>query len=217
MISIQDLHIEYDDQLVFDHVNLTVQADQLVAIETEVLDGGTSFLRGVGGFLNGVGGRVEFEGFNLLEPTPKWLNFMIGYVYETHGLVSLFSVYQNIILPLQFHTDLGESEIGTRLNEVCNLLHIDRSLYERRPHQLNDVQTRLVNLARALIPRPRLLLVDELEGGMSEDVLQDTMTKLRERQRDHPMAIIMTTSSDIIMDHADRVYRIENYNLVQER
>ena len=213
-IKISNLHIEYSDKLVFDDVNLEVADHEIVAIFSEVLDGGTSLLKGIAGFLNGVKGEVWYEGYNLLDNPPTDLQHQLGYVYETNGLVSIYSIFQNISLPLQFHTNLSIEEITSQVLDICDLLGISHSLLDKRPHHLNDVQTRIVNLARALIVDPRVLLIDELEGGMSDDYLQDTMVTLRKRQVDHPMAILITTSSDIVMNQADRVFLIKNNNLV---
>lgn len=213
-IKISNLHIEYSDKLVFDDVNLEVADDELVAIFSEVLDGGTSLLKGIAGFLNGVKGEVWYEGYNLLDNPPTELQHQLGYVYETNGLVSIYSVFQNISLPLQFHTNMSIEDITSEVLDICDLLGISHDLLDKRPHHLNDVQTRIVNLARALIVYPKVLLIDELEGGMSDDYLQDTMVTLRKRQVDHPMAIIITTSSDIVMNQADRVFLIKNNKLV---
>jgi len=213
-VDIQNLRIEYPGQLVFDDVSLAVADDEIVAVRTEVLDGGTSLLKGIAGFLTGVAGKVMFEGYNLLESTPDEVRHLIGYVYETHGLVSIYSVFQNISLPLQFHTSLPGNEINTRVMEVCELLGIAESQFELRTHHLNDVQTRMVNLARAMVVNPKLLLIDEIEGGMSVDYLKDTMQALKQRQVKNPKAIIITTASEVVMEGADRVYVIDNYNLV---
>ncbi len=215
-LSIKNLHIEYPGKLVFSDLSLTVEGKEIVAIETQVLDGGTSLLRGIGGFLNGVGGEVLLDGLNLLSCTPADRALRVGYVYEDHGLVSLYTVYRNIVLPLQFHTALHDAEIHQRLLSICEALNLDEGIFNQRPHEINDVQARLVNLARALIIRPKLLLIDELEGGMSEEYLHATITTLREEQAANPMAIIITTGNDFVMEQADRVFRIENNNLVPE-
>lgn len=215
-VEIRDFHIEYPDRLLFDSINLSVADDELVAIHSQVLDGGTSFLKGVAGLLNGVAGEVLFEGFDLLKSPPASLYFKLGYVYEDHGLLSIYNIRQNICLPLQFHTTMNAADILDAVEQVCDLLGISRDLLAMRTHELNDVQTRMINLARALVTRPTLLLIDELEGGMSEAYLSSTMLHLREHQREHPMAIIITTSSEVILAQADRIYKIENHDLVAE-
>jgi ABC-type transporter Mla maintaining outer membrane lipid asymmetry ATPase subunit MlaF len=214
-VEIRDLHIEYPEQLVFENVSLSVADDEIIAIETQVLDGGTSLLKGIAGFLTGVAGTVDFEGYDLLQNPPEHVQFKVGYVYEEHGLLSIYSVVGNIALPLQFHTDMTPQEIGHEVEEVCRVVGIPETMFHKEPHQLNDVQARLVNLARALVARPKLLLIDELEGGMSDELLEATMKMLRQRQQQHPMAIIITTSSDLVMDAADRVYHINNCALVE--
>lgn len=212
-VAIRNLHIEYPGQLLFDSLDMDIADNEIVAVETQVLDGATSLLRGIGGFLNDVGGCVNLNGIDLLTCSPAERAVKVGYVYEDQGLVSLYTVYENIVLPLRFHTELGDDEIHERLSEVCASLKLDEELYAVRPHQLNDVQTRLVNIARALIINPELLLIDELEGGMPAEYLNDTMVTLREKQLANPMVIIITTSNEIIMGKADRVFCIKDHNL----
>lgn len=212
-VEIRDLRIEYPDRLLFDHVNLTVDDGELVAVETRVLDGATSLLKGIGGFLTGVAGSVEIDGVELLTDSDLRTRFTIGFVYESEGLLSFYNNFQNISLPLKYHTDMNMQSIMDAVTEVCDLLGIDEALLPLHPHALNDVQTRLVNLARALIARPRLLLIDELEGGMSDELVRDTMTTLRHRQKQDPMAIIVTTASDLVMEHADRTFAIADCGL----
>lgn len=214
-VDIKSLHIEFPDKVVFEDVTMWVDDGEIVAIETHVLDGGTSLMKGIVGFLNGVDGSVMFEGIDLLDAPPESVAARIGYVYEDRGLVSLYNVFQNISLPLQFHTDLDAGEINRRTADICAQLRIDDELFNLRPHRLNDVQTRLVNLARALVVRPGLLVIDELEGGMPDEILQDTIDILRHHQQEYPMAIIITTSNELIMSNADRVFEIENCRLVE--
>ena len=214
-LSISNLTIEYPNASVFVGIDLEVAPNELVAVRSEVLDGGTSLLKGIAGFLNGVQGRVLLQGINLLDNPPTEVIYRIGYVYEALGLVSLFNVRENIALPLQFHSKLTHEEIDARVVAVGERFGLNESIYRMKPHELNDVQTRLVNLARALVVRPLLLLVDELEGGMSDAYLRDTIDAIREHQQQYPMPVIMTTMSDEIFNRADRVYRIEDRNIVQ--
>ncbi len=214
-LKVEHLHIEYPGQLVFQDVSFDVADGEIVAIESHILDGGTSLMMALGGMLNGVEGKVMLDDINLLENPPEEVMYKIGYVYEARGLVSLYTVYQNIILPLQFHTNASSSQIGQKLNRVCDMLGLDRTLYNMRSHQLNDVQTRIVNLARGLIVDPRLLLIDELEGGMSDQFISATMNVLREYQKECPMAIVMSTASELIMHSADRVLKIKDHSLTE--
>jgi len=215
-LSIRHLSIEYPGKSVFEDVNLEVEPEEVVAVRSGVLDGGSSLLKGIGGLLNGVDGEVLVHGTNLLATAPELLAYRVGFVYEAHGLVSLFNVKTNIALPLYFHANLPASEVDQRVDQVCDQLGLDHSIYRMRPHELNDVETRMVNLARALIVRPVLLLIDELEGGMSDDYLRDTIDAIRAHQKMYPVPTIMTTMSEQIVTRADRAYRIKDRNLVPD-
>ena len=214
-VVVENLHIEYPGQILFEDVNLEVADSEIVAIETRVLDGGTTLLKALAGFMTGLGGSVRVDDAELLNNPAAETMFRVGFVYEERGLLSHYNVLENIALPLQFHAEIAEGEIIAQVREVCEWLDIDQSLLDKRAHELNDVQTRMINLARALIVQPRLLLIDELEGGMSDDILAATMKSLRQRQQQFPMAIIITTASELVMSLADRVLAIDNQLLVE--
>lgn len=214
-VVIEHLRVEYPGLLLFDDVNLEVPDNEIVAIETHVLDGGTTLLKALAGFMTGLGGSVRVDGQELLHNPAAETLFSVGFVYEERGLLSHYNVLENIALPLQFHADVDESDIIDQVLDVCTWLDIDQSLLDKRAYELNDVQTRMINLARALIVQPKVLLIDELEGGMSDDILAATMTRLRQRQQQFPMAIIITTASELVMSLADRVLAIDSQTLVE--
>ncbi len=221
-LQVRQLTIEYPGNLLFQGAELEVADHELIVVKTALQDGGTSLLKGIGGMLSGVSGSVLLGGQDILRRPGAELLHRIGYVYEAHGLVSLMSVRDNIALPLvyharRFHPHLDRDDIDNRLESICRMLGLDESVYERQPHQVNDVQSRLANLARALMVDPWLLLIDELEGGMSESFLRVTMQRIREFQAQHPMPIIVTAMSDTVLEYADRVYRIAEKKLVQEQ
>lgn len=215
-LEVRSLRVAFEDLLLFDGVDLTVDTGEIIAIETGVLDGGTSLLKALAGLLRGCEGEVRYRNENLLHGASPEVTSTIGFVYEDRGLISLYTTYQNISLPLRFHSSLSNGEIRHRAETLCRQLGMNLDVLALRPHQLNDVQTRLVNLARALIVEPGLLLIDEIEGGMSDEVLAATMATIKGYQEAHPMAVIMTTSSDFVLEQADRIYDIEHSTLVAQ-
>ena len=216
MLKVDHLTIEYPGQLMFSDVSFTVNEGEVLAIISEVLDGGTTLLKALGGMLTGIGGRVSLDGIDVLTMHPRSRALAIGYAYEEHGLISLYNVFQNIALPLEFHTDLDALDTQNRITSTLQELDIDPSLLRLRPHDLNDVQTRLINLARAMILEPRLLLIDELEGGMPEEMIDSVMRVLMSRKQRTGQMIIMTTSDELILREADRVLKIQDRQLLEQ-
>ena len=89
------------------------------------------------------------------------------------------------------------------------------ALLQMQPHELNDVQTRLVNLARALVVSPELLLIDELEGGMPDEMIDSTMQLLKNKARQHNMTVLLTSSNEHVLREVDQVLKIQSNQLVE--
>ena len=90
-----------------------------------------------------------------------------------------------------------------------------KALLQMQPHELNDVQTRLVNLARALVMSPELLLIDELEGGMPDDMIDSTMRLLKGKARKENMTVLLTSSNEHVLREVDQVLKIQSNQLVE--
>jgi ABC-type sulfate/molybdate transport systems ATPase subunit len=220
-LCVNQLTIEYPGCLLFKDVSLEAEDHQMIAIETCSQDGGTSLLKAIAGMLDGVQGSVTVGDTDVLGRRDPELMHRIGFVYEAQGLVSLLNIADNITLPLrffarQFHQSLTPADVDARLLAICQRLQLDPSIMSLHPHRINDVQTRLANLARALIVGPDLLLIDELEGGMAEQQLCETLAAIRLFQQERPMPVLITALSSMVLNKADKIYRIQGRCLVQD-
>jgi len=217
MLNVDHLTIEYPGQPMFDNVSFEVSGSEILAIISEVLDGGTSLLKALAGMLTGIEGRIILDGTDVLTMDPRTRALSVGYAYEEQGLISLYNVFQNIALPLEFHTDLDAKQTQDRIISILQELDLDTSLLRLQPHDLNDVQTRLINLARALVLEPKLVLIDELEGGMPDEMIDSVMQVLMARKHRTGQIFVMTTSDERILREADRVLKIQDRQLLEQR
>jgi ABC-type transporter Mla maintaining outer membrane lipid asymmetry ATPase subunit MlaF len=214
-LILENLHIEYPETVLFDRLNVQFPAGSLIGIETDVLDGATSLLKGIGGMLNDIDGRSILNGCNILTMSATERAGKVGFVYEEQGLISLYDVFQNIALPLEFHTDLTFAQTSALIYTTIEALNMPSALLQMQPHELNDVQTRLVNLARALVVSPELLLIDELEGGMPDEMIDSTMQLLKNKARQHNMTVLLTSSNEHVLREVDQVLKIQSNQLVE--
>lgn len=214
-LILENLHIEYPETILFDRLNVQFPAGSLIGIETDVLDGATSLLKGIGGMLNDIDGRSILNGCNILTMSATERAGKVGFVYEEQGLISLYDVFQNIALPLEFHTDLTFAQTSALIHTTIEALNMPSALLQMQPHELNDVQTRLVNLARALVVSPELLLIDELEGGMPDEMIDSTMQLLKNKARQHNMTVLLTSSNEHVLREVDQVLKIQSNQLVE--
>lgn len=196
VLSIQNLHISFADHILFNDVNLDVFDDDFIVITTGVLDGATTLMRSLLGLVAEAKGSVIFEGVDILHAQSRsdrrYVRKQIGLVYEDGGLISIRNVYKNLVLPLSYHTELSAREIDNKIADIADALDITDLLY-LEPNELNDTQTRVVNLARALIVEPKLLLIDELEGGMSKEMVKQLISVIKHYQQQHQFGVVMTS------------------------
>ena len=212
MLQLNEVSLAYGSELIFENVNLQVAAGESVCINTGVLDGSTTLLKCMGGIVEPVSGTCRING-TLLEDYPdERLLQLVCFCYEDGGLVSLFSVYENIILPLVYHQNANPAALEERVTEIADALFIVDCL-DKRVHELNDVQTRLVNLARALVVGAKLLLLDEIQEGMSTQMREAILDYLLAYRRDRNLTLIMTTTAGDDTDFADRVFSIADRQL----
>ena len=217
ILAVRNLKIAFSDNVLFKGVNLDVHEDDFIVITTGVMDGATTLVKSLLGLIDETEGEIIFEGEDLLRLAShskrQKARKKIGLVYEAAGLISIMDVYQNIALPLSYHTSLSEKEIQQKIESIAEDLQIT-DLLELEPNELNDTQTRIVNLARALIIEPRILLIDELEGGMSKKVIDYMIDVIETYQKQFHFGIIMTTL-DRTIDFGTAHYKIKDHNLFE--
>lgn len=217
ILSIRNLKIQFDDNILFNGINLDVNEDDFIVITTGTLDGATTFLKSILGLVNAdaTQGQILFEGNDILQAGDRQQRRRsrqrIGFAYETGGLISIVNVYRNLALPLSYHTTLSINEIQHKIERVAADLAMTDLLY-LEPNELNDTQTRMVNLARALVVEPRLLLIDELEGGITEDRLAELILVIKQYQQRQHFGVILTTL-DKESSFSTAHYSIKNHQL----
>ncbi|TVQ89201.1 MAG: ABC transporter ATP-binding protein [Deltaproteobacteria bacterium] len=164
-LSIRALGHHYGDTPAVHEVDLTVQPGEIVALLGRSGCGKTTVLRAIAGLLTptrgqvAIGGQIVADGGRELVPTEKR---GIGLVFQDYALFPSLTVAQNIAFGLR----RGDPQ---RVQALLDRLQLTE-LAQRRPAQLSGGQQQRVGLARALAPRPSVLLLDEpfanLDGAL---------------------------------------------------
>ncbi len=151
---------KFGDRTVLTDVHLTVPAGSITAILGSSGSGKTTLLRIVMGFIRADGGQVRI-GDALVVDAPRThvvpQRRGIGYVAQEGALFPHLSVGQNV----GFGLPRANRKSGERIDEVLSLVGLSADYAGRRPSELSGGEQRRVSLARALAPRPKLVLLDE--------------------------------------------------------
>lgn len=212
-LSVSRFSLSFNELMLFNQAELNIAAGTINCLTTGVLDGGTSFLKSCAGIIPIQQGEILIDQQSIQTIADEVLFKTVTYCYEEGGLVSLFSIYNNLALPLRYHKGLSENEINKRIKKVADELDI-LSLLPCEPHQLNDVQKRLVNLARALVIQPKLILADELQAGMSPIMRNAVIDILLKYVKENQTMVLMTTTAGDETDFADQIFHINHQKII---
>jgi len=172
-------------------INFELDYKENAIIYSGVKTGSTLFLKIIDNMVDNVKGEILFEGKNILafnEDSKIDYSFNVSFSYEQKGLLHSMNVFDNIILPLKKFKSYDEK----LLNSLIKDFQIKNILY-KEPSEINDVETILVNIVRAIIVKPKLILYDEIDNGMDIDMTSNILNILEKYQNKISFAQIFTT------------------------
>ncbi|MBI3454326.1 MAG: ABC transporter ATP-binding protein [Candidatus Rokubacteria bacterium] len=181
MIEFRDVTKRYGSLVANDRLTLTVRRGELMTLLGPSGCGKTTALRALTGHVRPDEGRVFLDGRDVTEvPTHQR---ELGMVFQNFALFPHMTVRDNVGFPLMIRS-LGEAERTERVAEALRLVRLEG--YEAHyPRQLSGGQQQRVGLARALVYRPKVLLLDEplsnLDAKLREEMrfeIKDLVTRL---------------------------------------
>jgi osmoprotectant transport system ATP-binding protein len=166
-----------------DGVSLEVGKGEFLAIVGGSGSGKTTLLRLANRLIDADGGRIAVAGEDVQALDPVVLRRRIGYVFQSGALFPHLTVAANVgITPKLLGWPAGE--IDARVDELLELVRLDRTHRDRLPHELSGGQRQRVGVARALGARPQIVLMDEPFGALdplTRDALRDDYRALHDK------------------------------------
>lgn len=183
-----------DTELVRD-VNLSAAPGELLALLGPSGSGKTSLLRAIAGFLPLAAGEIRFDGVRVNELPVE--ERQLGMVFQEHRLFPALTVYRNLEVCLTgtVTARVTAAEAAARIAELLPELGLT-GLEARFPAELSGGQQRRVALARALLVRPRLLLLDEPFTGLDALLRRELTELLRREQRSRGLTTVFVTHEE---------------------
>lgn len=172
-INLDSLRREFDDTVAVADFDLEIASGEMVALLGPSGCGKTTTLRMITGLLHPTSGDVRFDGESVLSiPTEKRGAVL---VFQKHLLFPTMTVAQNVGFALKM-ARVDKQEIAKRVDEMLELVELE-GFGPRAAHELSGGQQQRVALARGLIARPRVLLLDEPLANLDAN-LRITMRQL---------------------------------------
>jgi putrescine transport system ATP-binding protein len=195
-----------------EQVSLDIFAGEFFALLGPSGCGKTTLLRMLAGFEVPDDGRILLDGGDIA-PVPPYRR-PINMMFQSYALFPHLTVEGNVAFGLK-QERLPKAEIAARVEEMLALVRLE-GFAERKPHQLSGGQRQRVALARSLVKRPRVLLLDEPLAALDKKLRGETQFELMRLQEKLGLTfIIVTHDQQEAMTVADRIAVMNHGRLIQ--
>ncbi|MEE4093513.1 ABC transporter ATP-binding protein [Pseudomonas viridiflava] len=211
-VSIENLQKSYASTAVFSDINCAIEKGEFVTLLGPSGCGKSTLLRCIAGLTSVNSGSILLDGQNLVPLTPQKRN--IGMVFQSYALFPNMTVEQNVAFGLRMQK-VSPDDSRKRVAEILKLVEL-QDYAKRYPHQMSGGQCQRVALARSLVTRPRLLLLDEPLSALDARIRKHLREQIRAIQRELGLTTIFVThDQEEALTMSDRIFLMNQGRIVQ--
>jgi branched-chain amino acid transport system ATP-binding protein len=214
MLEIRNVDLFYGDAQALDQVSLEVGDGEVVAIVGANGAGKSSLIRTIFGMHRPARGEIRFEGRNIVgEPPHRICNLGIGQVAEGRQIFPSMTVGEN--LEMGAVVPRARREAAAALAHILDLFPRLRERLRQRAGTLSGGEQQMLAIARCLMGRPRLIMLDEPSLGLAPIVVEDVFAAVRALNARDRLTIMLVEQNVVqSLGLADRGYVLENGRIV---
>jgi putrescine transport system ATP-binding protein len=212
LLRIEGLSKQFGAFTAVDRLSLDIYPGEFFALLGPSGCGKTTLLRLIAGFERANLGRILLDGVDLSSVPPH--RRPVNIMFQSYALFPHLTVEGNVAFGLK-QEGLPRSQIAERVGEMLKLVKLE-DFGRRKPHELSGGQRQRVALARSLVKRPRILLLDEPMAALDKKLRGETQFELMDLQRRLGLTfIIVTHDQSEAMTVADRIAVMDRGRLMQ--
>jgi branched-chain amino acid transport system ATP-binding protein len=207
VLSVENLKSGYGRVEALHGVSLQVEAGEIVTLIGANGAGKTTLLHAISGIQPITSGSIRFQG-TPFERLPAHVRVALGIAQVPEGrqLFAPLSVKDNLRLGAWSRSD---KDLDADMRRVCELFPMLTSLWERPAGALSGGQQQMLAIGRALMARPRLLLLDEPSMGLAPNLIDQLLAAIRALKDDGLTILLVEQNARAALAIADRAYVLE--------
>ena len=210
MLKLENVKKAYDGVTILEHINLEIEDGEIVSILGPSGCGKTTLLNLILGITEIDAGKLYFNGEDITEVPMEKRGFNI--VFQDYALFPNLNVYQNITYGLKNRPSISTKK---EVDELIGLLGLQEHL-KKRIDQLSGGQKQRVALARTMVMKPRILLLDEPLSALDGVIKESIKDRIRAiAQEYHLTPIIVTHDPEEALTLSDRVMIVNEGAIAQ--
>jgi phospholipid/cholesterol/gamma-HCH transport system ATP-binding protein len=212
-IEVRDLRKRFGRQQVLDGVTLDFPAGQITTIVGPSGSGKTVLLKHLNLLMRPDSGTIVIDGVDVTKLSGRALDSVrekFGMLFQAGALFDSMSIFDNVAFPLVEKTKLSREEIAQQVHETLNAVGLE-GMDRKYPSQLSGGMQKRAALARALVRRPKILMLDEPTTGLDPTRTGAIHDLIRRTQINFHLTVVMV-SHDVpaVFQVSDRVAFLHN-------
>ncbi len=202
MLKLDGVTKSYGPLTALETVNLEIQRGEFLTLLGPSGSGKTTLLNIVAGTLPPTQGRLLLEGKDITGRASSARGF--GMVFQNYALFPHLSIFENIAFPLHIR-HVPKAEIRKRVMEALELVHLP-DVAQRKPKHLSGGQQQRIAIARCLVYRPKIVLMDEPLGALDRKLRGHLQTEIHRLHKELQLTVLYVThDQDEALSLSDRI------------
>lgn len=213
MLEVKDLHVHYGMIEALKGVSLTVEEGQIVSLIGANGAGKTTLLQSISGIVKKSGGEVMFLGNDIYKASPQKIVAQgLTQVPEGRRIFTGLSVYENLMMGAYLRKD--KKGIEEDLQKIYKQFPILEQRKGQDASTLSGGEQQMLAMGRALMARPKLLLLDEPSMGLAPILVKEIFSITQEINQTGTTVLLVEQNAKMALSIADYAYVLETGNVV---